>query len=188
MRSTPKSTPRPRRRLAISSYPLPPPEAVSEMQRKLFSNRFVDEHLSALLGRASLAISEEFHEDTRRYRMPIPHWRIMACLFDTEGMSLSELSDLTLITQPTVTRLVQRLETKGLLRKSADGRDRRMLRVKLTARGNEKVRELITLANERQKRILQGLDAEALKTTLQYLIAFCAAKRRRKRSISPMTY
>src|SRR5678815_4933760 len=81
MRSTPKSTPRPRRRLAISSYPLPPPEAVSEMQRKLFSNRFVDEHLSALLGRASLAISEEFHEDTRRYRMPIPHWRIMACLF-----------------------------------------------------------------------------------------------------------
>jgi DNA-binding MarR family transcriptional regulator len=158
------------------------------MQRKLFSNRFVDEHLSALLGRASLAISEEFHEDTRRYRMPIPQWRIMACLYDSDGISLSELSELTLVTQPTVTRLVQRMESAGLLKKSADGRDRRVLRAKLTARGKDKVRDLITLANERQKRILHGLDAEGLKKSLQYLIAFCAAKRRRKRPLSPMTY
>jgi DNA-binding MarR family transcriptional regulator len=182
-----KAMPR-RRRLAVSSYPLPSPDAVSEMERRLFADRFVDEHLAALLGRASMAISEEFHEDTRRYRMPIPHWRIMACLFDHDGMSLSELSELTLIRPPTMTRLVQRLESKGLLAKSADGRDRRMLRVKLTARGRDKVRDLIALANERQKRILQGLDADALKKTLRYLIAFCAAKRRRKRSFSPMTY
>jgi DNA-binding MarR family transcriptional regulator len=188
MPSTQKRESGRRRALAISSYPVPPPEAVSEMRKKLFSNRFVDEHLSALLGRASYAISEEFHEDTRRHRLPIPHWRIMACLYDNEGRSLSELSDLTLISQPTVTRLVQRLEKKGLIKKSADGRDRRMQRVKLTARGLEKVRGLITLANERQKRILQGLDAEALKATLQYLIAFCAAKRRRRRPLSPMTF
>src|SRR5262245_10521905 len=94
MPSTHKKEPGRRHALAISSYPLPPPEAVSEMRKKLFSNRFVDEHLSALLGRASYAISEEFHEDTRRYRMPIPHWRILACLYDNEGLSLSELSDL----------------------------------------------------------------------------------------------
>lgn len=188
MRSRHKNQASPRHRLSVSSYPVPPPEAVIEMQKKLFSDRFVDEHLSALLGRASVAISEEFHEDTRRYRMPIPHWRIMGCLFENDGMSLSELADLTLITQPTVTRLVQRLEAKRLLRKSADGRDRRMQRVALTARGHDKVRDLVTLANERQKRILQGLDAETLKQSLRYLIAFCAAKRRRRRPHSPMTY
>ena len=53
------------RRVAASSYPVPSPEDVSEIQRKLFSGRFVDDHLSALLGRASVAISEEFHEDVR---------------------------------------------------------------------------------------------------------------------------
>lgn len=158
------------------------------MEQKLFSNRFVDNHLSALLGRASMAISEEFHEDTRRYRMPIPHWRILACLSGNLGMSLTELSELTLISQPTVTRLVQRLESKGLIVKSTDGRDRRALKVKLTARGREKVRDLLDLADARQARILQGLDAEALKQSLRYLIAFCAAKRRRHRAISPMTY
>jgi DNA-binding MarR family transcriptional regulator len=166
-----------RRKPAQSSYPVPTSEAVSEMQRKLFSGRFADDHLSALLGRASVAISAEFHEDVRRYRMPIPHWRILAVLSDNKGSSLSELTELTLLNQPTVTRLVQRLEVKGLLRKKTDLRDRRIIRVFLTARGHQKVDQLIALAQDRQGRILQGLDAEALKKSLQYLIAFCAAKR-----------
>jgi MarR family transcriptional regulator, organic hydroperoxide resistance regulator len=165
------------RRVAAPSYPVPAPEEVSEIQRRLFSGRFVDDHLSALLGRASVAISEEFHEDVRRYRMPIPHWRVLATLSDNTGISLSELAELTLLNQPTVTRLVQRLETKGLLRKATDAWDRRISRVFLTKRGHEKVDQLITLAAARQQQILQGLDAEALKASLQYLIAFCAAKR-----------
>jgi MarR family transcriptional regulator, organic hydroperoxide resistance regulator len=171
-----KRSPHPRQ-LAARSYPVPSPEAVSEMQRRLFSGRFADNHLSALLGRASVAVSEEFHEDVRRYRMPIPHWRILATLSDNTGISLSELAELTLLNQPTVTRLVQRLEGKGLLRKAMDAWDRRIMRVFLTKRGHEKVDQLIALADARQKQILQGLDAESLKASLQYLVAFCAAKR-----------
>ena len=185
MPATPK---RSRRAPAVSSYPLPSSDAVVEMQRKLFSHRFVDHHLSALLGRASNVVSAEFHEDVRRRQMPIPHWRILACLHDSAALSLAELTELTLISQPTVTRLVQRLEKKGLLRKSADGRDRRMARVALTPLGHKRVGELILLANERQKRLLQGLDADALKAALHHLIAFCAAKRRRKRPLERMTY
>lgn len=176
---TPKQRKRTRRRPVVSSYPVPAPDAVNAMQRKLFTGRFVDEHLSALLGRASAVISAEFHQDVRRHRMPVPQWRVMAALFEGRGMSLSELSELTLIKQPTITRLVRRLEANGFLRKSPDAADRRVVRVSLTKRGHEKVRELIVLAEARQKRILQGLDEAALKASLQYLIAFCAAKRRR---------
>jgi DNA-binding MarR family transcriptional regulator len=177
---SPKPAKRParRRRPIVSRYPVPAPEAVNRMQSALFSGRFADEHLSALLGRASVAISAEFHEDVRRCRMPIPQWRVLASLSDGGGISLSELSDLTLLNQPTITRLVQRLETKGLLRKVPDAHDGRILRVSLTKRGRDQVGDLIALAKERQKRILQGLDADALKASLQYLIAFCAAKRR----------
>jgi len=179
----PKQNKRPARRIRpeLAATRVPSPETVSEMQRRLFSGRFADNHLSALLGRASVAISAEFHEDVRRQRMPIPHWRVLASLSDNQGISLSELSELTLFNQPTVTRLVQRLEAKGLVRKSTVSIDRRVVRVFLTRRGHQKVDRLIALANERQRRILQGLDAEALKASLQYLIAFCAAKRSRHR-------
>jgi MarR family transcriptional regulator, organic hydroperoxide resistance regulator len=163
--------------LAASAHLVPSPEAVTEIQRRLFSGRFVDNHLSALLGRASVAISAEFHEDVRRYRMPIPHWRILATLSDNTGISLSELADLTLLNQPTVTRLVQRLVADGLVHKAIDPWDRRVARVFLTKRGHQRVDRLIALATTRQKEIFKGLDAEALKSSLQYLIAFCAAKR-----------
>lgn len=175
---TPKQHKRTRGRPVFPSYPVPTPEAVSAIQKTLFAGRFVDEHLSALLGRASAVISAEFHEDVRRHRMPIPQWRVMATLSGSGGMSLSVLSELTLINQPTLTRLVQRLEASSFLRKSPDAADRRMVRVSLTKRGHAKVRELIVLAEARQKLILQGLDEAALKASLQYLIAFCAAKRR----------
>jgi MarR family transcriptional regulator, organic hydroperoxide resistance regulator len=180
-----KSNPR---RLSLTSFPVPAPEAVADMERKLFSGRFVDDHLSALLGRASVAISAEFHQDVRRHRLPIPHWRILAALSDGPGMSLAELADLTLITQPTVTRLVQRLERQSLIRKSAHPRDRRMLRIALTDRGAKRVRDLIAIAEERQERILDGLDDESLKAALRYLIAFCAAKRRRRRPLPQLTF
>ena len=52
--------------MAVSSYPVPPPEAVSEMRKNLFSNRFVDEHLSALLGRASYAMEPSHYEEVPR--------------------------------------------------------------------------------------------------------------------------
>ncbi len=163
--------------LGAPTHSVPSPEAVMEIQHRLFSGRFVDNHLSALLGRASIAISAEFHEDVRRHRMPIPHWRILATLSDNMGISLSELAELTLLNQPTVTRLVQRLATRGLVQKAVDPRDRRVVRVFLSKRGHQKVDQLIALATARQQEILQGLDAEALKASLQYLIAFCAAKR-----------
>ena len=171
-----------RRRLTTTSYPVPSPDAVEAMQREIFSGRFADRHLSALLARASQAISEEFHEDVRRHRMPINEWRVLASLCDAGGLSLAEVGDLTLIRQPTLTRLVQRLEHQGLIRKTPDADDRRMLRLSLTRRGYERVGDLISLAEERQKRILQGLDAGALEAALRYLIAFCAAKRRRPRA------
>lgn len=163
-----------------TKYPGADPAAVQAMRRAMFSARFADEHLSALLGRASMAIADEFHQGLRRHRMPVPHWRILASLSDSDGISLAELGELTLFNQPTVTRLVQRLEKNALVRKSADPHDRRVVRVTLTSTGRERVRELIASATERQQRILEGVDGEALKEALRYLIAYCAVRSGRK--------
>jgi DNA-binding MarR family transcriptional regulator len=167
----------------MTSYPLPTDEAVRAMERDMFSGRFVDTYLSALLARASIAVSTEFNADMGRRRMPILQWRILASLSDSPGLSLSDVAELTLIKQPTLTRLVQRLEQRGLLRKVVDEKDRRLVRLSLTARGRDEVKDLVRIALERQKRILHGLDAEALVAALRHLIAFCAAKRRRKRLV-----
>lgn len=147
----------------------------------MFSGRFADEYLSALLARASVAVSTEFNADMGRRGVAIHQWRVLGSLFDSPDLSLSDLAELTVIKQPTLTRLVQRLEKRGLIRKVIDPEDRRHVRLSLTARGRQEVQDLIRIAKERQKRILHGLDAEGLVAALRHLIAFCAAKRRRRR-------
>ncbi|HEX7007597.1 MAG TPA: MarR family transcriptional regulator [Alphaproteobacteria bacterium] len=173
-----RPTLRRRQKLSIASYSLPSDEAVRAMEREMFAGRFVDEYLSALLARASIAVSREFNNDVDRRGMPIPQWRILASLWDNPGLSLSDLAELTVLKQPTLTRLVQRLQKRGLVRKEIDPHDRRLLRLSLTARGRNEVKDLIRIARERQKRVLHGLDADGLIAVLRHLIAFCAAKRR----------
>ena len=149
----------------------------------MFSGRFVDGYLSALLARASIAVSTEFNVDMGQRGIPMLQWRILGSLSDNPGLSLSDVAELTLIKQPTLTRLVQRMEKRGLIRKAIDPDDRRHVRLSLTARGRGEVKDLIRIAMERQKRVLHGLDAEGLMAALRHLIAFCAVKRGRKQLV-----
>lgn len=178
-----RSAPRRRKHQSPVSYSPPTAEAVEAMERELFLGRFVDEYMSALLARASIVVSTEFNADMSERGMPILHWRILGALSDSPGLSLLELAELTIIKQPTLTRIVQQLQKRGLVRKEIDPHDRRHLRLSLTARGRDKVKDLIRIARERQERVLHGFDSEGLMKSLRHLIAFCAAKRRRKRLI-----
>lgn len=171
-----------RARVPMVSYPVPEGEAVRKMAKEAFTGHFFDDYLSALLGRASAAVAAEFNADIQQRGMPVLDWRVLATLSDSNGMTVSDLAEITLTKQPTLTRLIQRLERKGFVRKAADASDGRLVRLSLTPRGKAEVSNLVHLAKERQKRILAGIDAEPLKASLRYLIAFCAARRKNQRT------
>src|SRR5215204_5394563 len=54
---------------------------------------------------------------------------------DSPGVKMSELSNLLLVTTPTMTKQINNLETVGFVVKSADPDDRRVVRVRVTPRG-----------------------------------------------------
>jgi len=57
-------------------------------------------------------------------------------------MTLGELAVKEHVTPPTVTRAVDKLELQGLVCRSADGRDGRVVRVAVTAAGGERIKEI----------------------------------------------
>jgi MarR family transcriptional regulator, 2-MHQ and catechol-resistance regulon repressor len=57
---------------------------------------------------------------------------IIATLGNTPGMSCKELGEKTLITKGTLTGVLERLETKGLIRRTVSNEDRRSSIVQLT--------------------------------------------------------
>ena len=66
-----------------------------------------------------------------------PQFDIIATLGNTDGMSFKELGEKTLITKGTLTGVVDRLEARQLVRRSASPTDGRSQIVRLTAMGEE---------------------------------------------------
>jgi DNA-binding MarR family transcriptional regulator len=66
-----------------------------------------------------------------------PQFDIIATLGNTQGMSFKELGEKTLITKGTLTGVVDRLEAKHLVGRSASPTDGRSQIVRLTAKGEE---------------------------------------------------
>jgi MarR family transcriptional regulator, 2-MHQ and catechol-resistance regulon repressor len=69
-------------------------------------------------------------------RLTPSQFDVIATLGDTNGMTCSELSAKTLVTKGTLTGVLDRLESKGLIRRETGVQDRRSITISLTAKGD----------------------------------------------------
>lgn len=145
-----------------------------EMQRsRAVADRFVDDYLAALLAQASQLISGEFHQVVRANGFSVSEWRVLATLAGSAPLSIGRLAAISTIKQPTATRLLDRMEGKGLVERLEKDGDRRITLVKITPAGSRMVSRLIALARDHEQRVLEpfGLErAEELKSTLRHII------------------
>lgn len=149
------SLPEIQRRPTLNDMTLPAanPEAI----------RFVDDYLLYLMARASHTISSEFHEQLRRRGISVPVWRVLACLVGSGGETVTGLAEGCLLQQPTMTKLLDRMVRDGLVRRTQDSRDRRVVRVALTPRGEAMAVELTQAAKQHEAEVLgRHPEAEAL--------------------------
>lgn len=134
---------------------------------------FVDDYLPALLAQASHLISGEFHRIVTAKGFTVSDWRVLASLDGGEPMSIGALVRLTTMKQPTLTRVVDRLQAGGHVRRIAHETDRRITLIQITPAGDKLVAGLIELAKEHERRVLEpfGLSrSNELKKTLRQMI------------------
>jgi len=135
---------------------------------------FVNDYLPALLARASALISAEFHLVARMHGFSVPEWRVMATLAGGTPMSIGQVAQVTMTKQPTVTRLLDRMESNGHVKRTPHDSDRRITLVRITESGVHKVAHLMDLAREHELRLMEpfGLQrSKELKNNLRQLIA-----------------
>lgn len=83
-----------------------------------------------------LAFSRTDNRHIKSLRLTPSQFDVIATLGDTEGMTCSELSAKTLVTKGTLTGVLDRLATKGLIRRDPVKGDRRYTRISLTEKGD----------------------------------------------------
>ena len=149
-------------------------------QISVASPRFVDDYLLSLLARASHVISSEFHARLRARGVSVPVWRVLASLSGSAGETVSTLASACLLLQPTMTKVLDRMERDSLVRRKQDTADRRLVRIHLTPRGEAMVADLLHAARQHEAEIVaRHPETAAIKDLLRALIARQSARGRR---------
>lgn len=90
-----------------------------------------------LVGRLARRTSAEMDRRMREHGLTFAQAAVMSRLWFEDGLTQSQLLDQVGMDASTLTGLLQRMTRQGLLRRSRDRTDRRVLRVYLTPRGRE---------------------------------------------------
>jgi len=72
----------------------------------------------------------------------VQQYMILSMLSFTDGLSMSELRENTLVTKQAVTGIVERLKKGGYIDSDKDPKDRRITRVHLTSKGKNALRTI----------------------------------------------
>lgn len=87
------------------------------------------------LARTYQAFTNYSDSHVRELGLTPPQFDVIATLGNTEGMSMKDLAEATLVTKGTLTGIVDRLEKKGLVRREVPPENRRSFTVVLTREG-----------------------------------------------------
>jgi MarR family transcriptional regulator, organic hydroperoxide resistance regulator len=113
-----------------------------EMVERLAEKAGRDGSVMPLLGLAFWRMKRAFE---REVGLSAATWFLLTMLIDEDGISQGDVSDRFEVDPSRITRLAQRLEKEGLLRRKRDPEDSRVVRLHVTAEGRR-------LIESRQKR------------------------------------
>ncbi len=87
------------------------------------------------------------------------------------GRSCSEIAERMINHDPDITRLVDRLERRGLVTRSREGRDRRVITTRITVAGLDLLAKMDRPVEEFGRKLLGPLGEQQLRTLIQLLQA-----------------
>lgn len=132
--------------------------------------KLVQEAYVALLSTAG-ALERDFTELLRPYELSGPQYNVLRILRGAgpEGATCGEVGGNLIRHDPDVTRLLDRLEKRGLIARGRDTKDRRIVRTRITGAGLDLLAtldDLIDATHERQLGHLSEADLRGLIATM----------------------
>jgi MarR family 2-MHQ and catechol resistance regulon transcriptional repressor len=94
------------------------------------------------LARCYSTVAREVASRVSDYGLTTPQFGVLEALYHLGPLSLGELADKLLVTGGNITYVMDRLERDGLVERDRSGPDRRVVTARLTAAGEELIREV----------------------------------------------
>lgn len=123
----------------------------------------IDESLGFIINRTNQKLSNYLTRKFKPYDITPEQWGVLNRLWEKDGISQKEISVITIKDQTTLTRILDKLETKGLIKRQTSPDDRRSFLIFLTDAGRSIEDILVPIAYEALDDALQGLSEEEIK-------------------------
>ncbi|MDB5407690.1 MAG: MarR family transcriptional regulator [Rhodospirillales bacterium] len=118
------------------------------------------QYLPYLVNRAGVRLAVNFDRDIRAHGVAVQEWRVLAALAAHGGQRLSDLAILTSTDLSTLSRLVGRMTTAGLVTRSRAAGDKRAVLVALTPHGERTTQAILPTARRYERIALRGIGAD----------------------------
>jgi DNA-binding MarR family transcriptional regulator len=123
-------------------------------------------------------LSRVLRKDLRRHSAGVftePQFRVMARLYREGGQSLSDLAQSQGVSLPTMSKLTQGMEARGLVFRERDDTDKRKIILQLTEEGRRIYESLLEHTEQHIVEWIQGLDAATCRQIIESLQSLNAA-------------
>lgn len=133
----------------------------------------LDEHLGYWLRFVSNHVSDAFRKRLAEHDVTVAEWVTMRSLHDAPGCSLGELASRMGMNKGAVSRLVDRLNERGLATRRQNSEDKRGVTIVLTTEGTRLLPALAKAADENDRHFfghLSPADSGRLLELLQEIV------------------
>ena len=120
---------------------------------------FLPYQLAVLSERVSKALSVVYMEE---YGLSVADWRVMVHTAKEGSVSVREIHRTVNLEKPRVSRSVAKLEALGYLGKQIDPKDKRLVVISLTARGQEVLDDILPKAQAFERDLINALSPGSL--------------------------
>ncbi len=132
----------------------------------------LEQCINFILTKAQLSVHHLFKAELLPFGVTPGQYGVLKCLWDENGQTVKQIAERLYLDSSTVTGILDRMESRGLIEKKADPKDRRALQVLLTQKGRElegPVTQAIFNANQKAVREMDEIQSETLKQLLHKL-------------------
>lgn len=132
-------------------------------------DNWIEDFVPYRLYRVTNRLNAKLLGKLKSMRINPSQWRVLSVLKAYGVLNIGAIADLTLMEQPTVSRVVAQLEAKGGLSRQASSEDARVTEVALTAKGVGAFNEIFPTALRHQQQAFEGFSAKEMSTLTRLL-------------------
>ena len=131
--------------------------------------------LSYALAAAHRTVTVSLNTRLKKHGMQIEAWRILETLETGQRLTMGQLADVVLMNPPTLTKLVDRMVSDGLVHRQVARHDHRQVNVLATALGRKRMLQIRQEVEGQDAALLESLGRSATEELIELVKGITSA-------------